>query len=82
MLAACFIALALPLYSPATLIAASTSLRGAFARASGLISNRFDRASKALAVFLSAVFCESIVVTRVSKGSLRDFAHFGRMNSR
>ncbi len=74
-------ALALLLHSPATLMASSIWLRSAFARASGEISNRFERASKALAVFLSAVFCERMVVMRVSNGSLRDFAHFGRASS-
>ena len=76
-LAACLIALALFLYNPATLTASSIWLISALARASGEISNRFDRPSKALAVLRSAVFCERIVVTRVTNGSLRDFVHFG-----
>jgi hypothetical protein len=79
--AACFMALALLLYSPATLMAASICLKSTFARASGAISNCFDRASKALAVLRSAVFCERIVVMRVSNGFLRDFVHLGRVNS-
>jgi hypothetical protein len=73
-------ALALLLYSPATLMGASIWLISAFAMASGEISNRFERASKALAVLRSAVFCERIVVMRVSNGSLRDFVHFGSVS--
>ncbi len=72
-------ALALLLYSPATLIAASICSSSAFARASGAISNRFDKASKARAVLLSAVFCESIVTTRVSNGSLGDLTQRGNV---
>ncbi len=73
------IAFALFLDSPATRIAFSIWLVSAFARASGEISNRFERASKALTVLRSAVFCERIVVTRMTNGSLWDFVHFGKV---
>src|SRR4030067_2596755 len=78
--AACFIVLALLLYKPEMRIASSIWLASDFARTSGVISNRFDRASKALAVFMSAVFCETIVVTNVSHGSLRCLTHLGNVS--
>lgn len=73
----CFIVLALFLYKPATFKHSSILLASAFANASGVISNCFERFSKALAVFLSAVFCEIIVVINVLKGSLFEVVHFG-----
>ena len=73
----CFIVLALFLYKPATFKPSSILLVSAFANASGVISNRFERFSKALAVFLSAVFCEIIVVINVLNGFLFEVVHLG-----
>ena len=73
----CFIVLALFLYNPATLKHSWISTSLAFARASGVISNVFERFSKALLVFLSAVFCEIIVAMSVLKGSSAVVIHFG-----
>ena len=75
----CFIVLVLFLYNPATLKHSSISFSLAFESASGVISNLFDRFSKALAVFLSAVFCEIIVTINVLKGSSLEVIHFGRV---
>ena len=50
-------------------------------RASGEISKCFDRASKALAVLRSAVFCERMVVMSVVKGFRCVFVHFGSGSS-
>ena len=77
-LAACFIVWALLLNSPAGLMHSSIWLSSAFARASGVISKCFERFSKALAVFLSAVFCEMIVTMKVSKGSRFDLTQLGK----
>lgn len=79
-IAACFIVLALLLYKPEMRIASSILRSSVFARISGVISNLFDRASKALVVFMSAVFWERIVVTNVSNESLRDLTPFGSVN--
>lgn len=75
----CFIVLALFLYKPATLRHSSISLVSAFANASGVIWNRFERFSKALVVFLLAVFCEIIVTINVLKGVLFEVVHFGNV---
>ena len=75
----CFIVLALFLYSPPTLRHCSISFCLAFARASGVILNFFERFSKAFAVFLSAVFCEIIVTISVRKGSSVEVTHFGKV---
>ena len=75
----CFIVLALFLYKPATFKHSSILLVLAFANGSGVIWNWFERFSKALVVFLSAVFCEIIVTINVSKGSLLQFVHFGHV---
>jgi len=48
-----------------------------FARTSGAILKLFERFSKALAVFLSLVFCEIIVTMRVLNGSSCDIIHSG-----
>lgn len=73
----CFIVFALFLYSPPTLRHCSISFCSAFASASGVILNLFERFSKAFAVFLSAVFCEIIVTISVLKGSSVEVTHFG-----
>ena len=73
----CFIVLAFCLYSPAVFRHSSIWLVFAFTRASEVISNLFERFSKALAVFLSAVFCEIIVIISVLNGLLEDDVHFG-----
>ena len=73
----CFIVLALFLYKPATFKHSSILVFSAFANASGVIWNRFERFSNALAVFLPAVFCEIIVTINVLKGSLSEVVHFG-----
>lgn len=75
----CFIVLALFLYRPATFKDSSILFISAFANASGVISNCFERFSKAPTVFLSAVFCEIIVTISVWKGSLLESAHFGNV---
>jgi hypothetical protein len=62
-------------------MAASIWLVSALERASGEISNCFERASKALAVLRSAVFCERMVVMSVVKGFRRVFVHFGSASS-
>jgi len=72
----CFIVLALFLYKPATFKHSSILLFSAFANASGSIWNCFERFSKALAVFLAAVFCEIIVTINVLKGSLSEVVRF------
>ena len=64
-------------YNPAVLRLSSISLTSASARFSGVIRNLFDRFSKALAVFLSLVFCEMIVMINVLKGSMVEAVHFG-----
>ena len=73
----CFIVLALFLYKPATFKHSSILFVLAFANASGVIWNCFERFSKALAVFLPAVFCEIIVTINVLKGSPCEVVHFG-----
>jgi len=73
----CLIVLALFLNNPATFKHSSTSFSSTFASASGVILNLFERFSKALAVFLSAVFCEIIVTISVLKGSSLEVIQFG-----
>jgi len=61
-------------------MASSIWVSSNFARAPGVISNCFERFSKALAVFRSAVFWEMMVTTSVSNGSFLDLTHLGRAN--
>jgi hypothetical protein len=65
------------LYKPATFKHSSIWLILAFANASDVISNRFDKFSKAFAVFLPAVFCEIIVTINVLNASLFEVVHSG-----
>lgn len=58
------------LYRPATIMALSISFMSASVRASGVKVNFFERFSKALMVFMSAVFWESTVLISALKGSL------------
>ena len=64
-------------YRPATRMQSSIFFVSAFDSAWGVISKCFERFSKALAVLMSAVFCEMIVTTKVSNGSISDLAHLG-----
>ena len=76
-LEACFIVLVLFLYRPVTFKHSSILLVSTFANASGIISNCFERFSKALIVFLSVMFYEIIVVINALKGFLFDVVHLG-----
>lgn len=72
----CFVVLALFLLRPATFKHSSISFSLAFASASGVILDLFEKFSKALAAFLPAVFCEIIVTISVLKGSSLDAIQF------
>lgn len=61
--------MALLRYKPATFKHSSIWRVSTFASTSGFISKRFERFSKALAVFPAAVFCEIIVLINVGNGS-------------
>jgi hypothetical protein len=67
-------------YRPPTFKQFSICLISAFARVSGAIRNLFERFSKALAVFLSLVFCEMIVAINVAKGLRVAVVHVGIAN--